>query len=477
MSSAQSARRAPPSAGGRSNLRFRIVPLFWQGLVLALVVWLGWEAVSNAITNMQARNIPTNFDFWFATSGFDINQSLISYSSTSTYGRAFLVGLINTLIVALVGIVIATLLGFLIGVARLSQNWLTAKLAAGYVEMIRNTPLLLQLLFWYNAVLKPLPGPRQSIAAPAIGLQMPVLEMAITGICLLAAALAMLAMSSRAGKQNPWRLAGFAGGSALFLYGLAVLAFGAQVLPFGAVGVGVLEWSQGAYLFLNNRGLYLPEPVATSSTLWVAIAFAAAIAGSFGIAHWARRQREQAGRIYPVGLINFALIVLALAFSWLVAGSPVRFEYAQLRGFNLAGGLRVYPEFFALILGLSLYTAAFIAEIVRAGILAVSHGQSEAGLALGLRRARVLKLIVIPQALRVVIPPLTNQYLNLTKNSSLAVFIGFPDLVQIFAGTVLNQTGAAVQVIAITMAVFLVISLFTSLVMNIYNRRTALVER
>lgn len=473
MNGAQSVRRAPPPAGGS----FSLWAVAWQVLVVGLVVWLGWQAVSNAITNMQARNIPTDFDFWFATAGFDINQSLISYSSTFTYGRAFFVGLINTLIVALVGIIIATLLGFFIGVARLSQNWLTAKLASGYVEIIRNTPLLLQLLFWYNAVLKPLPGPRQSIAAPAISLQMPATQIASGGLFLLIAALAMLAMSSRAGKQNPWRLGGFAAGSVMFLYSLLVLAFGAAALPFQAAGAGALLLSPGAYLFLNNRGLYLPDPIATSSAVWVAGALALAVVCAVAFAFWARRQREQSGRIFPVGLIIFAILTLALSISWLATGSPLRFEYAQLRGFNLSGGLRVYPEFVALILGLSLYTAAFIAEIVRAGILAVSRGQSEAGLALGLRRSRVLNLIIIPQAMRVIIPPLTNQYLNLTKNSSLAVFIGFPDLVQIFAGTVLNQTGAAVQVIAITMAVYLVISLFTSLVMNIYNRRTALVER
>ena len=473
MSAAASPPRAAPAV--RRGLSWSA--LFWQGFALAAIAWLGWMAASNAIENMQARNIPTNFDFWHATAGFDINQSVIAYSSTSTYGRAFFVGLINTLIVAFIGIVLASLLGFSIGVARLSQNWLTARLAAGYVEIIRNTPLLLQLLFWYNAVLKPLPGPRQSLTAPAVALQAPdTRSAAIAIVCAIVAILSFYA--ARKGiARGAMRLVALAATSILGFCALAIGLFGIPETKLSSASHGLIALSQGSSLFLNNRGLYLPDPVPAAGFLPMVIALIVCAAGAFLFYMFARRRQAETGKILPVAQLASGGAVLVIAFIWAVSGPPVSLEYAQLRGFNFTGGLRVYPEFVALVLGLVIYTAAFIAEIVRAGILAVSKGQSEAALALGLRQSCVLKLVVIPQALRVIIPPLTNQYLNLTKNSSLAVFIGFPDLVQIFAGTVLNQTGAAVQVIAITMAVYLVISLATSLIMNIYNRRMALVER
>lgn len=434
-------------------------------------------AASNAIENMQARNIPTNFDFWHATAGFDINQSVIEYSSTSTYGRAFFVGLINTLIVALIGIVLASFLGFSIGVARLSQNWLTAKLAAGYVEIVRNTPLLLQLLFWYNAVLKPLPGPRQSLAAPAAALQWPGNQAASVALICALVSLLSFYLARKGVARGASRLMALAAGSVLGFCALAAGLFGLPDSVITSASSGLVSFSQGSSVFLNNRGLYLPDPVPADGFRPMLIALALCAAGAVMLYFYARRRQAETGAIWPVAQMVCAGAILAIALAWAASGPPVTLEYAQLRGFNFNGGLRVYPEFVALVLGLTIYTAAFIAEIVRAGILSVSKGQSEAALALGLRQNRVLKLIVIPQALRVIIPPLTNQYLNLTKNSSLAVFIGFPDLVQIFAGTVLNQTGAAVQVIAITMAVYLAISLVTSFIMNIYNRRMALVER
>ena len=390
------AARERPSGSFLYNPQIR--GLFWQAVLIIIVGFLGYEAVINAATNMRARGIPTDFSFWDRVASFDINLTLVSYSATSSYGRAFLVGLLNTLLVAVIGVVLATFLGFFIGIARLSKNFVVAKLASFYVEIMRNTPLLLQLLFIYNAVLKPLPNPRDSI-------------------------------------------------------------------------------SFGAGFYLNNRGLVMPDPQFAPGAGFILAAALAGIVGSILYKIYAKRRQAQTGEILPVGCVSAALILLPPLIAYFLAGQPVSFEMPFLRGFNFVGGLRVLPEFVALVLGLSLYTAAFIAEIVRAGILSVSHGQTEAAQSLGLSRSQTLKLVIIPQAQRVIIPPLTNQFLALTKNSSLAVFIGYPDLVQVFAGTVLNQTGAAVQVIAITMAVYLVISLITAVIMNLYNRRMALVER
>jgi len=390
------AARERPSGSFLYNPQIR--GLFWQAVLIIVVGFLGYEAVINAATNMRARGIPTDFSFWDRVASFDINLALISYSATSSYGRAFLVGLLNTLLVAVIGVVLATFLGFFIGIARLSKNFVVAKLASFYVEIMRNTPLLLQLLFIYNAVLKPLPNPRDSI-------------------------------------------------------------------------------SFGAGFYLNNRGLVMPDPQFAPGAGFILAAGLAGIVGSILYKIYAKRRQAQTGEILPVGRVSAAMILLPPLIAYFLAGQPVSFEMPFLRGFNFVGGLRVLPEFVALVLGLSLYTAAFIAEIVRAGILSVSHGQTEAAQSLGLSRSQTLKLVIIPQAQRVIIPPLTNQFLALTKNSSLAVFIGYPDLVQVFAGTVLNQTGAAVQVIAITMAVYLVISLITAVIMNLYNRRMALVER
>ncbi|THD50110.1 MAG: ABC transporter permease subunit [Bradyrhizobium sp.] len=347
---------------------------------------------------MQARGVPTGFGFWNETAGFDVNQSLISFSALSTYGRAFWVGLINTLLVSAIGVALATPLGFALGVARLSRNWLTSRLALIYVEITRNTPLLLQLLFWYNAVLKTLPGPRQS----------------------------------------------------LNLVGLA---------------------------FLNNRGLYLPRLTFSEGSLWVGAALGAALLGALYLSLRARARRRDGDLRASATLSALALILGLPALAYVVSGRPVGIELAELSGFNLRGGLEIRPEFAALAFGLVIYTAGFIAEIVRAGVLAVALGQSEAAAALGLDRRLALRLVVIPQALRLIGPPLTSQYLNIVKNSSLAVFIGYPDLVLIFAGTVLNQTHAALQVMAITMGVYLAISLAVSFALNLFNARSALQER
>lgn len=392
---------AEPVTPGKASLLYdpKIRGYFYQFLLLAVVGFLIWSAASNAIENLRAQKIASGFGFWHNASGFDVNQKLIPYdASTGTYGRAFYVGLLNTLLVASIGIVLSTFLGFFVGVSRLSSNWVLSKLAMIYVEVIRNLPLLLQLFFWYNAVLKPLPNPRQSIELPA----------------------------------------------------------------------GVL---------LNNRGLYIPDPQLGPGGDLIVWTFLLGIVASLLFRYWARRQQEATGRQYPIGWVALGLIVVLPFLVYLVTGRPVSFIYPELAGFNLRGGIQIFPEFVALLLGLTTYTAGFIAEVVRAGILAVSKGQTEAAHALGLRAGPTLKLVVIPQAMRVIIPPLTSNYLNLTKNSSLAVAIGYPDLVQVFTGTVLNQTGQAVEVVAITMAVYLTISLVTSLFMNIYNKRMALVER
>jgi general L-amino acid transport system permease protein len=370
-----------------------------QAALIVIVVGLIAAAGHNAAVNMAKANIAHGFGFWNNTAGFDISQTLIDYSSSaSTFGRAFWVGLLNTLLVSSLAIVFSTILGFVIGIAQLSRNWLVARLARGYVELIRNVPLLLQLLFWYNAVLKSLPELKGSVA-----------------------------------------------------------------LPFGG--------------FLNNRGLFLPKPVFAPDFDAVVIAFVVGIVAALAISIWARRQQARTGEQVQILWLMLAVIVGLPALVFVVAGKPLSFGIPDMGRFNIRGGLEILPEFAALLLALSVYTAAFIAEVVRAGVLAVPRGQTEAAQALGLRAGTTLRLVVVPQAMRVIVPPLTSQYLNLTKNSSLAVAIGYPDLVQVFAGSVLNITGQAVEVIAITMAVYLSISLVTSLLMNLYGRTTALVER
>ena len=454
--------------------RFR--GLLTQAVTAVVVVCLLWVAVDNAATNMRARGIPTNFDFWNRVSGFDINQTLISYSAVSTYGQAFQVGLLNTLLVAGVGIVFATLLGFTLGVMRLSSNWAARSFATVYVETLRNVPLLLQLLFWYNAILSPLPAPRASLAMPSVTLTWP-------DPASLALALGAGMVSIFAGRSARGQTPGSAGAlvapivSALgWIVALLALIFGAPAFV-GALGGGVLHWGGPAGVYLNNRGLLLPNPSFGPGSGWVLAALAAAVAASVVYTLHARRRQAATGAQSPVGLVSLALLVGLPLIAFVATGAPVTIDYPVLRGFNFQGGLRVNPEFVALLLGLVLYTASFIAEDVRAGVQSVAKGQSEAAHALGLRASPTLRLVVLPQALRVILPPLTNQYLNLTKNSSLAVFIGYPELVQVFMGTVLNQTGAAVQVIAVTMAVYLTISLATSGLMALYARHTPWAER
>jgi len=385
----------------RPRLRFSrgFGNLALQAALIVIVVGLAFAAAHNAAQNLARANIAHGFGFWNNTAGFDISQTLIAYSSsTSTFGRAFWVGLLNTLLVASIGCVIATVLGFIVGIARLSRNWLVSRLAGGYVELIRNIPLLLQILFLYNVVLKSLPEMRGSVA-----------------------------------------------------------------LPFGGI--------------LNNRGLFLPRPIFAPDFDAVVIALAIGLVVAIGLYLWARWYQERTGeQIRILWMMLTAIFGLPLLV-FIVAGRPLSFGIPDMGRFNVRGGLEILPEFAALLLALSVYTAAFIAEVVRAGVLAVSAGQTEAAQALGLRSGMTLRLVVVPQAMRVIVPPLASQYLNLIKNSSLAVAIGYPDLFQVFAGTVLNITGQAVEVIAITMAVYLSISLVTSLLMNLYGRTTAIVER
>jgi general L-amino acid transport system permease protein len=380
--------RLKRALGGRSG---------WGGVALQVLfvialVWIGYEIIANARANLEAQRITSGFGFLSNTAGFDVSQSLIPYNGSDTYTRVFLVGLLNTFLVSIIGIFFATVIGFSVGLGRLSPNWLLSRIAGAYVELVRNLPVLFQILFWYLAVLAALPGPRQSIAL------------------------------------------------------------------FNA-------------FFLSNRGLVIPRAIPQAGWEAFLIAVLVALVAAFALRHYARRQLFDKGRAMRIWPYVLGLLIGLPLLSALIFGLPVTFEMPQLKGFNFAGGTRVIPEFVALTVALSTYTAAFIAEVVRAGIQSVHKGQMEAGASLGLSRGTTLRLIVVPQAMRVILPPLTNQYLNLTKNSSLAVAIGYPDLVSVFAGTTLSQTGQAIEIIAITMGVYLLLSLTTSAIMSFYGWR------
>lgn len=368
----------------------------FQILALSAVILLGWYLVSNTMHNMATRNIATGWSFLGREAGFGISEHVIEYSPADSYGRAILVGFLNTIKVAVIGIVLATIIGIVVGLSRLSTNWLVARIATVYVEALRNVPLLLQLIIWYGLIIS-MPGPRQAV----------------------------------------------------------------QMMP------GV---------FLTGRGVYYPSIEAEPVHTWMGILFLVGIALTWAFARWAKRRQDETGKAAPLLLPAIGFIVGLPLLVWLVAGAPLTLGLPELKGFNFAGGSVLSPEFAAMLVGLSTYTGAFIAEVVRSGIQAVSHGQTEAARALGLRPMLVTRLVVFPQSLRVIVPPLTSQYLNLTKNSSLAVAIGYPDLVSA-GNTALNQTGQAVECIAIIMGVYLAISLAISLFMNWYNKHIALVER
>jgi general L-amino acid transport system permease protein len=382
-----------PSPWNDPRIRGVIYQILFIGIVVALAAFL----IHNTLANLRRQNIASGFGFLDREAAFGIGESLIAYSPADTYARAFLVGLINTLYVSAIGIVLATILGTVMGIARLSSNWLIRKLAQVYVETFRNIPLLLQLFFWWGILRQSAPPPRQA-----------------------------------------WEL-----------------------LP------GVL---------ISNRGVVFPVPVADPVHRGMLLAFVLGILAAVGISRWSKRRQALTGAQFPSAWVGAGLVLGLPLLVFLAAGAPFELEWPELKGFNFTGGSAVSPEFAALLIGLTVYTGSFIAEIVRAGILAVSLGQSEAASALGLRPGQCMRLIVLPQALRVIVPPMTSEYLSLTKNSSLAVAIGYPDLVSI-ANTTMNQTGQAVEGIAMIMAVYLAISLLISLFMNIYNRSVALVER
>jgi len=390
--------KAPPPA--RSSLLYdpAVRSIFYQAVLLIAVVYFGMYIFGNTAENLERQGIATGFGFLETTAGFGIITHLIEYTEASSYGAAFIVGLLNTLLVSFSGIIAATILGVIIGVARLSKNWLVAKLAAVYIETFRNIPLLLQIFFWYFAVLRALPSPRDSV-----------------------------------------------------------------------------NFSDS--IFLNNRGIYMPSAIYESGFSLVIWALVIAIVAIFFTARWARKRQERTGQQFHTFYFSVGALIGLPLLAFIVTGAPLSWEFPELKGFNFVGGTVIIPEFVALWVSLSVYTASFIAEIVRAGIQAVSHGQSEAAHALGLRSAPTLRLVILPQALRIIIPPLSSQYLNLTKNSSLATAIAYPELVSVFTGTVLNQTGQAVEIIFITMAIYLSISLGISMIMNWYNAKMALVER
>ncbi|MGO4000299.1 amino acid ABC transporter permease [Pseudomonas fluorescens] len=370
----------------------------FQIITIVAVVSMGWYLFDNTQTNLQHRGITSGFDFLERSAGFGIAQHLIDYTESDSYARVFVIGLLNTLLVTFIGVILATILGFIVGVARLSKNWIIAKLATVYVEVFRNIPPLLQILFWYFAVFLTMPGPRNS-------------------------------------------------------------------------------HNFGDTFFVSARGLNMPAAKMAEGFWPFAVSILVAIVAVVLMNRWANRRFEATGVPFHKFWTGLALMLVIPALCSLVFGAPVHWEKPELKGFNFVGGWVLIPELLALTLALTVYTAAFIAEIVRSGIKSVSHGQTEAAHSLGLRNGPTLRKVIIPQALRVIIPPLTSQYLNLAKNSSLAAGIGYPEMVSLFAGTVLNQTGQAIEVIAITMSVYLAISISISLLMNWYNKRIALIER
>ena len=371
--------------------------ILFQVGVFCLVGLLAYYLISNTLANLERQSIATGFGFLNKESSFEIGESLISYSAASSYGRALVVGALNTLKVAFIGIVITLILGAIVGVARLSTNWLVAKIASIYIEVMQDIPVLLQLFFWYAIFYETLPSPRQALNP-------------VTG------------------------------------------------------------------LFLCNRGVIFAVPESHPAHQYMLLGLIVACIGVYFFRRWAKKLQDNTGKTLPVFRISIGAIIGLPLIAWLAFGAPVKMDVPVLTGFNFTGGATLSPEFIALLLGLVLYTAAFVAEVVRAGIQSVSKGQREAAMSIALKPNQVLNLVILPQALRVIIPPLTSQMLNLTKNSSLAVAIGFPDFVSV-ANTTINQTGQSIEGVALIMAVYLIFSLSTSVFMNWYNKRVKLVER
>jgi general L-amino acid transport system permease protein len=375
----------------------KVRAILFQFMTFVIVGLLAYYLVSNTLINLKKQNIATGFSFFHKESSFEIGESLIPYSAANTYARALLVGALNTIKVAFIGVIITIILGTFVGVARLSSNWLLSKLAAIYIEVMQDIPILLQLFFWYAIFYETLPSPEQAL-------------------------------------------------------------------------------SPGAGIYMSNRGVAFTIPEGHPAHQYMLLAFVAACMIVYLIRRWARRRQEKTGRFFPTFRVGIAIVLVLPFITWLGFGTPMKMDAPKFIGFNFQGGLMVSPEFIALLLGLILYTGAFVAEVVRAGIQSVSKGQREAAMAIGLRPTLVLNLVILPQALRVIVPPLTSQMLNLTKNSSLAVAIGYPDFVSV-ANTTMNQTGQSIEGVALIMAVYLFFSLSTSAFMNWYNKRVALVER
>ncbi len=371
--------------------------IFFQFMTFAMVGLLAYYLTSNTLINLQKQKIATGFGFLHKESSFEIGESLIPYSAASTYARALLVGALNTIKVAFIGVAITIILGTIIGVARLSTNWLVSRLAAIYIEAMQDIPILLQLFFWYAIFYETLPSPEQAL--------------------------------------NP-----------------------------------------GAGIYLSNRGVVFTTLQGHPAHKYILLAFVVGCVIVYLMRRWARKRQEKTGQIFPTFRIGIAIVFGLPFITWLAFGTPLKIDAPKFVGFNFQGGLMVSPEFIALLLGLVLYTAAFVAEVVRAGIQSVSKGQREAAMSIGLRPTLVLNLVILPQALRVILPPLTSQMLNLTKNSSLAVAIGYPDFVSV-ANTTINQTGQSIEGVALIMVVYLFFSLSTSAFMNWYNKKVALVER
>lgn len=388
----------PTGKGGLSLTNPAVRAWIYQIIAVALLLACGGYLLHNTIVNLSTRGITSGFAFLNNSAGFGVIQHLIDYEQGDTYGRLFVVGLLNTLLVSVLCIVFASLLGFVVGLGRLSDNWLIRKLSTIYVETFRNIPPLLQIFFWYFAVLRNLPGPRQSLDA------------------------------------------------------------------FGVI-------------FMSNRGLYLPSPQLGEGALAGAVALLLAVGMIAALARYNHFHQIHTGRVWRIWPWALLLIVGLPLLAHMLSGAALHWDLPALRGFNFRGGMVLIPELAALTVALSVYTSAFIAEVIRSGIQSVPGGQHEAARSLGLPNPVTLRQVVLPQALRVIIPPLTSQYLNVVKNSSLAAAIGYPDMVSLFAGTVLNQTGQAIETIAMTMSVYLIISLLISFLMNVYNRRIALVER
>lgn len=372
--------------------------LIYQALLIIGLGYFFYSIVSNAIANMEARGIKSGFGFLFTTAGFDILMSLIPYDATHTYGKTFIVGLLNTILVSIIGIVLSTIVGFIMGVAYFSQNWLIKRISIVYVEIFRNIPLLLQVFFWYFAVLAALPSARNSL-------------------------------------------------------------------------------SFGESIYLNVRGLYIPSLQEEPGAFWVYFSILVAVIAIILLKKWSVKRQEQTGQQFPVFLVSVSLLIVLPLLVNMVMGAPFFFEYPELGRFNISGGTAIIPELMALALSLTIYTGAFIAEAVRAGVQSVPHGQTEAARSLGLSERRIMSLIIVPQAMRVIAPLLNSEYQSLVKNSTLATAIGYPDLFTVFVGTTLNQTGQAIEIVFMTMAVYFVINMFISFFMNRFNARVALVER